>query len=117
MLFGFGSGVVRNIYQGTVNWYIVKRYLIPTAPAAVIGSFLTSYVDEKILIFIFGTFILIYGTYLLFGSIPSQKVPIKHRRVFWELGLLAGFLKGLIATGLGKLYMLSPNFYTFPFSA
>ncbi len=103
MIFGFGSGVVRNTYQGTVNWYIVKQYLIPTVPAAVFGSLLTSYVNEKVLIFIFGSFILIYGTYQLIVSITSQKVPIKHQRVFWELGFLAGFLKGLIATGLGKL--------------
>lgn len=103
MIFGFGSGVVRNTYQGTVNWYIVKQYLIPTVPAAVIGSLLTSYVNEKVLIFIFGSFIFIYGTYQLIVSITSQKVPLKHQRVFWELGFIAGFLKGLIATGLGKL--------------
>ena len=103
MIFGFGSGVIRNTIQGTVNWYLVKQYLIPTVPAAVIGSLLTSYVNDKVLIFIFGSFILIYGTYQLIVSLTSQKAPIKHQRVFWELGFLAGFLKGLIATGLGKL--------------
>lgn len=104
MLFGFGSGAVRNIQQGTVNWYLVKQYLIPTVPAAVLGSLLTSYVNEKILIFIFGFFILAYGTYLFIISITtSQKPQVKHRRIFWEIGFTAGFLKGLIATGLGKL--------------
>ncbi len=103
MLFGFGSGVIRNIYQGTVNWYIVKQYLIPTIPAAVIGSLLTSYVNEKILIFIFSFFIFIYGTYQLIVSITPQKAQVKHQKIYWEVGFIAGFLKGLIATGLGKL--------------
>ncbi len=103
MLFGFGSGVIRNIYQGTVNWYIVKQYLIPTVPAAVVGSLLSSYVNEKVLIFIFSSFIFIYGTYQLIVSITPQKAHVKHQKIFWEIGFIAGFLKGLIATGLGKL--------------
>ena len=103
MLFGFGSGVIRNIYQGTVNWYIVKQYLIPTVPAAVVGSLLASYVNEKVLIFIFSSFIFIYGTYQLIVSTTTQKAKVKHQKVFWKVGIIAGFLKGLIATGLGKL--------------
>ncbi len=103
MLFGFGSGVIRNMYQRTINWYIVKQYLIPTVPAAIVGALLTSYLNEKILIFIFGAFVLIYGTYQLIVSITPQKVQVKHQKVFWEVGFIAGFLKGLIATGLGKL--------------
>jgi uncharacterized membrane protein YfcA len=103
MLFGFGSGVIRNMYQRTINWYIVKQYLIPTVPAAIVGSLLTSYINEKILIFIFGTFVFIYGTYQLSVSVTPKKVQVKHQKVFWEVGFIAGFLKGLIATGLGKL--------------
>jgi uncharacterized membrane protein YfcA len=103
MIFGFGSGVIRNIYQGTVNWYIVKQYLIPTIPAAVLGSLLTSYINEEYLILIFGSFILVYALYMLKESFASPKPQIKHQKVYWEVGFIAGFLKGLIATGLGKL--------------
>lgn len=103
MIFGFGSGVIRNIYQGTVNWYMVKQYLIPTIPAAIIGSLLTAYVNENILILIFGSFIFIYGVYQLIVSVISKKGQPKHQKIYWELGFIAGFLKGLIATGLGKL--------------
>ncbi|MCL7475008.1 MAG: sulfite exporter TauE/SafE family protein [Methanosarcinales archaeon] len=103
MIFGFGSGVVRNIYQGTVNWYLVRQYLIPTIPGAVIGALLTSYVNGEILVFIFGTFILIYGSHMLKSCISSPKAQIRHEKVFWGIGFLAGFMKGLIATGLGKL--------------
>ena len=103
MVFGFGSGVIRNLYQHTVNWYIVRKYLIPTIPGAVIGSILTSYIGGKILVLIFGFFVFVYGTYLLITTLSSKKNPQKHSKIFWELGFAAGFLKGLIATGLGKL--------------
>ncbi|MBW6470547.1 MAG: sulfite exporter TauE/SafE family protein [Methanosarcinaceae archaeon] len=103
MVFGFGSGVIRNLYQHTVNWYIVRKYLIATIPGAIIGSILTSYIGGKILVLIFGFFVFIYGIYLLITAISSKKEPQKHSRIFWELGFAAGFLKGLIATGLGKV--------------
>ncbi|MCG7848379.1 MAG: sulfite exporter TauE/SafE family protein [ANME-2 cluster archaeon] len=103
MIFGFGSGVVRNIHQGTVNWYLVRQYLIPTVPGAVIGALLTSYINGKVLVFIFGSFIFIYGSYMLNSCISSPKEPVRHNKVFWGIGFVAGFLKGLIATGLGKL--------------
>lgn len=100
---GFGSGVIRNIHQGTVNWYMVRQYLIPTIPAAIIGSLLSVYVNGNILILIFSSFILIYGVYQLIASITSKNEQPKHRKIYWELGFIAGLLKGLIATGLGKL--------------
>ena len=103
MMFGFGSGVVRNIYQGTVNWYLVRQYLIPAVPGAVIGALFTSYVNGEVLVFIFGSFIFIYGSYMLKSCISSPKEPVRHNRVFWGIGFVAGFLNGLIATGLGKL--------------
>jgi len=43
MVFGFGSGVIRNLYQHTVNWYIVRKYLIPTIQGVIIGSILSGY--------------------------------------------------------------------------
>ncbi|MCL7415588.1 MAG: sulfite exporter TauE/SafE family protein [ANME-2 cluster archaeon] len=103
MIFGFGSGVIKNIHQGTVNWYLVRQYLIPTVPGAVIGALLTSYVNGEILVFIFGSFIFIYGIYMLKSCISSPNEPIRHDKIFRGIGFLAGFLKGLIATGLGKL--------------
>ena len=100
---GFGSGVIRNLQQGTVNWYMVKKYLIPTIPAVIIGSLLSAYVNGNILILIFSSFILMYGIYQLIACITSGKEQPKHRKIYWELGFIAGLLKGLIATGLGKL--------------
>ena len=103
MIFGFGSGVVRNIHQGTVNWYLVRQYLIPTIPGAIIGSLLNFHVNGEVLVFIFGSFIFTYGSFLLKSSISSPKAQVRHNKIFRGVGFLAGFLKGFIATGLGKL--------------
>lgn len=105
MLFGFGSGVTRNIYQETIDWYIVKQYLIPSIPAAIIGSLLASYINGNHLLLIFSSFIFIFGLYQFIACITSERERLKHRRIYWESGLIGGFLKGLIATGLGKLIM------------
>ena len=68
-----------------------------------IGAILTAYIDGNILVMIFGFFVFVYGIYLLVTTISSKKEPQKHNRIFWELGFAAGFLEGLIATGLGKM--------------
>ena len=60
MVFGFGSGVIRNLYQHTVNWYIVRKYLIPVIPGAIIGAILTAYIGGNILVLIFGFFVFVY---------------------------------------------------------
>ena len=103
MVFGFGSGVIRNLYQRTINWHMVGQYLIPVVPGAIIGSLLTSYIEGNTLVLIFGVFVFVYGTYLLITTMSSKKEAGRHNRIFWGVGFAAGFLKGLIATGLGKL--------------
>jgi len=103
MGFGFGSGVIRNLYQQTINWYLVKKYLIPTIPGAIIGSLLTYYLDAELLVMIFGIFVFIYGAYLLYNTLISKQECQQHDSIHWKYGFAAGFLKGLIATGLGKI--------------
>src|SRR6202162_4193998 len=36
MLFGFGSGVIRNLRDGTYDGVLVRRYLLITIPAALV---------------------------------------------------------------------------------
>ncbi|WP_406660236.1 sulfite exporter TauE/SafE family protein [Methanolobus sp. ZRKC3] len=103
MVFGFGSGVTRNLHQRTVNWYLVKKYLIPTIPGAIIGSLLTAHLDANLLVIIFGIFVFIYGVFLLYNTIRSKQECQQHNTIYWKFGFMAGFLKGLIATGLGKI--------------
>lgn len=89
MVFGFGSGVVRNIYQGSVNWHVVYQYLLPAIPAAIIGSVLTSRINANILIFFFAAFIFIYGLYLNISLRIPPKKRLKHSRIFRGVGFVA----------------------------
>ncbi|MDD3245281.1 MAG: sulfite exporter TauE/SafE family protein [Methanosarcina sp.] len=110
MIFGFGSGILRNLKQKTISWFIVKEYLKITIPAAVIGTLLIPFAPAQMLIVLFASFILLYGIYLVYrywlyrmGKIPEELET--HDRICWKRAAVAGFLKGLIATGLGKLIM------------
>ena len=86
MIFGFGSGVIRNVHQGTVNWYMVRQYLIPAVWGAILGSLLTSHVDGRVLVLIFGSFLFMYGTFMLTVSFMSVEPPQQHRKIYWGLG-------------------------------
>jgi len=108
MIFGFGSGVIRNLRQKTVNRYIVKEYLKITVPAAIFGTLLVPFAPVGLLLLLFASFILGYGSYLIYhywlyrrGKVPEELKT--HDRICWKRAAVAGFLKGLIATGLGKL--------------
>lgn len=107
MIFGFGSGILRNLYQKTINWYIVKEYLKITVPASILGTLLVPFAPVKLLLSLFAGFILLYGAYLVQrywfyrkGKLPE---PEDHEKIYRGRAFIAGFLKGLIATGLGKL--------------
>jgi uncharacterized membrane protein YfcA len=54
MIFGFGSGVIKNLKQQTINWYIVKQYLRITIPAGILGAILAHFAPAQVLIVIYG---------------------------------------------------------------
>jgi uncharacterized membrane protein YfcA len=65
MLCGYGSGVVRNLHQGTLNRRVIVRYLPFTVPAALAGGYLSPAVDVSWLILLFGVFVFGCGVRLL----------------------------------------------------
>jgi uncharacterized membrane protein YfcA len=77
MLFGFGSGIVRNLKNRTVNWSIVKQYLIVAVPCAVAGTVLVPFAPAEFLLVLFGSFVIIYGTFLIyrFGLFFGENEP------------------------------------------
>ena len=106
MIFGFGSGVIKNLKQETINWYIVRRYLRLTIPAAILGTVLVSFAPAQLLIIIFALFVLIYGASTIYRCCNGRADEVKsHETIYWFRAALAGVLKGLIATGLGKLIL------------
>jgi uncharacterized membrane protein YfcA len=106
MVFGFGSGVLKNLKQKTINWYIVKQYLRITIPAGILGTLLVPFASAQVLIIIFASFVLIYGASTIYQYLNGREEDVEnHETIYWARAALAGFLKGLIATGLGKLIL------------
>lgn len=111
MLFGFGSGVVRNVRVGTIHWPLVRRYAVLAAPAVIVGSLLSTRVPVAWLILTFAAFITLYGAVLVREFVHMQRRGdgaedrAGHRQVYSLTGLAGGFLHGSIATGSGTLMM------------
>lgn len=109
MLFGFGSGVVGNVRAGTIEWYLVRRYLWIAGPAAVVGAVVSTRVRVSWLLIAFAAFVLVYGSSLISGFVGRRRgVPsggTSHERIFASVGVAAGLLQGTIATGSGTLLM------------
>ena len=111
MIFGFGSGIVRNLLQKTINWKIVCQYLPYTVVGSLVGTLLVPYAPSRLLLAVFSVFVMTYGCYLVARyfsdkrSGPNKMQIIPHCVIYRERAVVAGFLKGLIATGLGKLIL------------
>jgi uncharacterized protein len=65
MLCGYGSGVARNLRQGTLDRRIIIQYLPFTIPAALVGGYLVPMLRVSWLILFFGLFVLGYGMRML----------------------------------------------------
>lgn len=107
MTFGFGSGVWKNLRQGTIDGGLVRRYLWWCLPFGVLGGFLSPRVDQRALMMMFACFVLIYGLYLLV-TWQRQPAAVSDTRGSWRrrtVAVLGAFLQGLVATGLGKLLL------------
>jgi uncharacterized membrane protein YfcA len=106
MVFGFGSGIIKNVKQQTINWYIVKRYLSITIPAGILGTLLVPFAPAQLLIVFFAAFVFIFGLSTIYRCCNQhEEEEESHETIYWGRATLAGFLKGLIATGLGKLIL------------
>jgi uncharacterized membrane protein YfcA len=119
MLCGYGSGVVRNLRQGTINRRCLAQYLPYTVPAAVVGGYLAPLLSVTWLILLFGVFVLSYSVRMFVQAMqstapPSQPVPTWEEEARARLspdlrehgiGLLGGVLLGLITVGLGELLL------------
>lgn len=108
MLFGFGSGVYRNLRDRTYNGHLIGRYLLVAMPLTVVGALMSARLDAIWLLLAFSIFVLVYGSRLVVAYFrrDGRDVPMApHTRVYWGVGGLAGFLQGTIASGAGVLLM------------
>ena len=104
-LLGFGSGVYRNWRDRSYNGPLVRRYLTASLPAALLGGWLAGLVSEKLLVGLFGVFLLVYGAMIamltLRGLVPKER----RESISYPIALIGGGLTGLISIGVGILAM------------
>jgi uncharacterized protein len=121
MLCGYGSGVVRNLRQGTIEPRIIVQCLPVVVPAALVGGYLAPSLNVSWLILLFGIFVLGYGARMFVlaawrtGSQPPSAPALRSkeggrarlRPDIEDRGicLLGGLLLGLITVGLGELLL------------
>ncbi len=106
MLFGFGSGVVRNLRAGTVSSYLVARYLAVVGPATALGAVVSTRVRTSWLLLAFAVFVVAYGISLVWELVRHGAAEGEaHDRVYYPVGVLAGLIHGGVATGGGVLLL------------
>ena len=122
MLFGFGSGVVRNWQAGTLDRELVRRHAPWVLPSAAVGALLAPRLPVTPLLGGYAIFVLLYGLWLgastwSIGSssgLPKRPVDGEHAdgkgaatptTTARARGVVGGLLQGLIATGAGSLLM------------
>src|SRR5919108_2410368 len=109
MLCGYGSGVVRNMRQGTLVRQVIIQHLPFTIPAALIGGYIAPALNISWLVLLFGLFVLGYGVqmavtlrwYHCRPRSPRERAVVRDAAT----ALLGGILLGLITVGLGELLL------------
>lgn len=102
MLFGFGSGVAKHLQQNTIRPSLVGRYLAWAIPGAIIGALIAPHLNTSSLLIAFGVFVGLYGARLL---LVHRAFEGRNERITLSVVFVGGLLKGMIATGLGKLLL------------
>jgi uncharacterized membrane protein YfcA len=105
MLFGFGSGVIRNWRDGTYDARTVRSYSLASAPGAVAGAIAQPLLGGKTLVAVFGSFLLVYGAWLAIREFLSLRASRRRDSIAWSVALLEGALTGVISIGTGILTM------------
>lgn len=105
MLFGFSSGLARNLRQKTINFFLFWTYLKAVAPSTLLGAVAAQFVQPRWLFLIFAIFVFVYSTHVLVRLVGGEALPPREDRIFWGVAMLGGFLTGLITVGLGKLLL------------
>ncbi|MEM1204463.1 MAG: sulfite exporter TauE/SafE family protein [Acidobacteriota bacterium] len=107
LLFGFGSGVLRNLRAGTVSGPLLARSLAAAGPMACLGAVASNHLPVDGLLTAFAAFAGAYGIALLLPASGGGDSPQQRRWFPRVVALTAGALQGAIATGAGALLMPS----------
>ena len=111
-IFGFSSGVVGYSRTKSIRYDIVKKLIIFTLPATVIGVAIGRLVSGDILRGLLGALILYLAFHFLRRSMkkaqenPNGTIAVKHPQVdnvVRGINTFGGLLMGMISSGLGEV--------------
>jgi len=106
MLFGFGSGVYRNWRDGSYDGGLVRSFLVASFPAALVGGWAAAFVNERLLVGVFGLFLFIYAAVLAYFALrASDEADGAGDGIGYLIAVVGGLLTGLISIGIGILSM------------
>lgn len=101
MLFGSAGGLLAHHRRSTLRPELSAGYLLSALPAAVAGTVVASRLPPKVLMALFGVFLLLYAGTLFFRSGPKPG----HRRPRHRVSGSGGFLTGLLSVGVGEVLL------------
>ena len=92
--FTTGLSGISHFSFGNVNWYLVKRLVIPGSIGAIIGAYILSSIEGEIIKPYISAYLLAMGALILFKAI--RKIEISNvRSHLIPLGLVGGFLDAI----------------------
>ena len=100
--FTTGLSGISHFSFGNVNWYLVKRLVIPGSIGAIIGAYILSSIEGEIIKPYISAYLLAMGALILFKAI--RKIEISNvRSHLIPLGLVCGFLDAIGGGGWGPI--------------
>jgi uncharacterized membrane protein YfcA len=105
MLFGFGSGVYRNWRDDSYDGALVRHFLAASVPAALFGGWCAALVNQRLLVLLFGTFLLAYSVTIVARTMKGTHSLERRDSIGYPAAVVGGLLTGLIALGVESLAM------------
>lgn len=100
--FTTGLSGISHFGFGNVNWFLVKRLIIPGVIGAIIGAYILSSIEGDVIKPYIAAYLLIMGGLILFKAI--RKIEMRHVQTqLVPLGLAGGFLDAIGGGGWGPI--------------
>jgi uncharacterized membrane protein YfcA len=100
--FTTGLSGVSHFSFGNINWFLVKRLIIPGVLGAIIGAYILSSVEGDVIKPYVSAYLLMMGGLILFKAI--RKIKTSHVQTHLiPLGLVGGFLDAVGGGGWGPI--------------
>ncbi|MBI5053245.1 MAG: sulfite exporter TauE/SafE family protein [Chloroflexi bacterium] len=100
--FTTGLSGISHFSFGNVNWYLVKRLVIPGCLGAIIGAYILSSIEGEIIKPYISAYLLIMGALILFKAIRKIESHYVQTHLI-PLGLAGGFLDAIGGGGWGPI--------------